>query len=107
MTMERVVVPSIVELFPDAPADFEAQVWGHCYVAGVEQAMNVATQEKSVGCLVRAAVTIGTDMGSLQGWQCPLLGDRAAPPVNVGDQDPERPLSEAGMNEVRLAEACR
>ena len=107
MTMERVVVPSILELFADAPANLKSQVWRYRDVAGVEQAMNVATQEKPVGCLVRAAVTVGADMGGLQGWQCPLLGDRAAPLVNVGDQDPERPLPEAGTNEVRRSRRWR
>jgi hypothetical protein len=51
VTVERVVVLSVVELLPDTPADLEAQVRRYRYVAGVEQAVNVPTQEKSVPCL--------------------------------------------------------
>ena len=58
--------------------------------------MNVAPQEKSIPCLVRAAIAIGTNMRSLQGRQRPLLGDRAAPPIDIRDKHPECPCPRRG-----------
>ena len=105
LTVQRVVVLAVIELLPDAPADLEPKIGRYRHIAGVKQAVNVPPQEKSVPCLVRAAVAIGTNVRSLQGRQRPLLGDRAAPPIDIGDQHPERSLSEARPDEVRLAKA--
>src|ERR1019366_5523460 len=105
VAVKRIVVLAIVELLPDAPADLEVQVGSYGHIAGVEQAMNVPPQQESIGGLVRAAIGIGAYMRSLQGWQRPLLGDRAAPPVDIRDKHPECSLPEAGTYKVRLAKA--
>jgi hypothetical protein len=62
--MKGVVVPSIFELLPDAATDLEMEVWRHRHISGVEQAMDVATQQETVSRLMVAAVAVGTDMGS-------------------------------------------
>ena len=79
LTVQRVVVPAVVELLLDAPADLEPQIGRHRHIAGVEQAVDVAPKQKAVSRLVLAAIAIGTDMRSLESRQRPLLRDRAAP----------------------------
>jgi len=93
LTVQRIVVLAVIELVPDASADLEPQVGCYRHIAGVKQAVNVPPQEKSVPCLVRAAIAIGTYVRSVQGWQRPLLGDRATPPVDIGDEHPKGSLS--------------
>ena len=83
----------------------KSQIGRYRHIAGVEQAVNVPPQEKAVSRLVRAAFAIGTNMRGLQGRQRPLLGDRAAPSVDICDKHPKCTLSEPRPNEVRLAKA--
>ena len=48
----------------------------------------------------------GREIGRLgQGRQCPLLSDRAAPPIDIRDQHTERALPEEGTNEMGLAKS--
>src|SRR5258706_956004 len=79
----------------------------HRYIAGIEQTMDVSPQQESVPCLMRAAIAIGAYMRSLQGRQCSLLGNRAAPPIDIRDKHPECSLPEAGANERGAAKTRR
>ena len=45
ITLKAVVIPTILELGPDAATDLEMVVGRHCHVAGVEQAVDVAPQQ--------------------------------------------------------------
>src|SRR5258708_23815791 len=69
--------------------------------------MNVPPQQQSIPCLVLSAIAIGTDMGSLEGWQRPFLRYCAAQLIDGRDKHPECTLSEAGANELRLAKSRR
>ena len=66
LTVKRVVVFAVVKLFPNAAADLEVKVGRHCHIAGVEQAVDVATQEEPVSPFMLATFAIGTDVCRLQ-----------------------------------------
>jgi len=48
LSMHDVVVTSVFELFTDSWANFKSVVWRHCYVAKIEQTMNVSPQQQPV-----------------------------------------------------------
>src|SRR6478609_133094 len=94
LAVKGVVVLPVIKLLPDAPADLEVMLGRYRHVTGVEQTVDVATKEEAVLRLMVTAFTVGSDVRGLQGRQCPLAGDRAAPIVNVCHQNAECTLSE-------------
>src|SRR6185437_2212426 len=105
---------AILEFLADSPAHFETMILGHRHIAGVEQAVQVATHENAVRSRVFAAFGIWLDMSGLKSGQRPLARYRASPIVEIGDQQPEGSLSEPRTNQGRLAisgrgfrQACR
>jgi len=63
-TVKRVVIPAVLELFLDATADLKMETRRHGHITGIEQAVDVASQQESVPRLVFTAVAIGTNMRS-------------------------------------------
>jgi hypothetical protein len=86
LTVKRIVVPPVIELLLDAAANLEMETGRHRYVAGVEEAVDVAPQQKSVLWLMLAAVAIRANMSSFESRQRALLSDRAASPVDIRHQ---------------------
>jgi hypothetical protein len=107
LTMKGIIVPAVLELFPYPPADFEVKVGRNGHIAGVEQAMDVATQEEPVGRLVIATDTVGADMSGLQGRQRPLLRHCAAATIDIRHENAEGPLPQAWLDELRLSDSER
>jgi hypothetical protein len=106
LPVQFIVVPPVVELFLDAAANLEAQIRRHGHVACIEQAVDVAPKQKSVRCLMFAAIAVRANMCGFERWQGSLMRDSAAPIVDVRDENPERALPEARPDELRLAETC-
>ena len=104
LTVKGIVMPAVFKLLLDAAADLEVKIGRDRHIAGVEQAVDVAPQQKAVPGLMFSAVAIGSYMRRLKRRQGPLLRDRAAPPVNVGHQHTECALPEAGPDEMGLPE---
>jgi hypothetical protein len=72
LAVQGVVVAAVLELLADAAADLEAQVRGDRHVAGVEQAVDVASEQQAVLGRVLAALAVGADVRRVQGRQRPL-----------------------------------
>jgi hypothetical protein len=66
--VKGIIVPAVLEFLPNARADLEPQIGCHGYVAGIEQAMDISPQKKSVSGLVHTAVAIGFDVCSIESW---------------------------------------
>ena len=65
LSVKGVVVPTVVELLTNTPADLEVQIGCHCHISRVKQAVDVAAQEKPIRCLMFAAVAVGANMCGL------------------------------------------
>jgi hypothetical protein len=63
--MQLVVVTTVFEFFPDAPADLDGKVWRHGHVAPVEQGVKISAQKQAVLNPVPAAIRIRLDMGGI------------------------------------------
>ena len=59
--VQFIVVPAVIELLLDAAAHFEAKIGRDGDIARIEQAMDVAPKQESIGPRL-AAVAVGTDM---------------------------------------------
>ena len=95
---------AVVEFLPDAVADLEAQLGRYRHIAGIEQAVNVASQKQAIAGLVHSAVAEGTDVGRFQRRQRSLLGNGTTPTVDIGDQYAEGALPQSRTHEMWLSE---
>lgn len=65
-TVQRVVVPAVLELLLDPPADLEPQLRRHGDVAAIEEAVDVAPEQQAIRDLVHATFGVGADMRSVE-----------------------------------------
>ena len=105
LAVKRVVVSTVIELFPNAPADLKMEAGRHRHIAGIEQAVDVAPQQEPVPWLVFATLAIRPNMRSFESRQRPLLRDRATPMVDICHQHAERTLSKPWANKLGLAKS--
>jgi hypothetical protein len=60
--VQSVVVVSVLELLLDPAADLEPHLRRHRDIAAIEEAVNVAPEQKSVRDVMRAALGIGVNV---------------------------------------------
>lgn len=60
---------AIVEIGLEAMAHLKTVILGHGHIAQIEQPMDVRPQQKAVGGIMFAAITIGSDMRGIENWQ--------------------------------------
>lgn len=53
LPVKGVVVQAVAEFLADAPADLEAQLGRHRQITGVEEAVDIAVQEKRIARIMR------------------------------------------------------
>ena len=41
LAVKRVIISTVIELFPNAPADLKMEAGRYRYITGIEQAMNI------------------------------------------------------------------
>ena len=104
LTVHRIVVPPVLKFLSYPPTNFEMKIGRDSDVAGIEQAMNVSAQQKTVLCLVRPAVTVGTDVRSLKRRQSTFFRHHAASIIDVCYKNSERALTKAGLYQLRFPE---
>ena len=103
--MEGVIAPPIVVLIAQAGAHFQAEFRCDRDVAGVEQAVKIRPQQQPISHIVRPAVRVGTDVGSLDSGKRVLLGDGTRSSVRIEHGDTERGLPKARLHQAWIAVA--
>jgi len=92
--MELVVFLAIVVVFFEALADHKpiaVRVDGD--IAGIEQLVDIGTQEDAVGDVVGVRVGPLDDMRGFKNWQRVLPADGTLTMIGIGHFDAERPLA--------------
>jgi len=93
--VQRVVIPSVLELLLDAAADFEAVLGRDRDVPRIEQLVDVGPEEDAVIPGVNLDVVKLADVRRFERRECALAGHGAPAPVTIEDGDPEAALPEA------------
>jgi hypothetical protein len=84
MTMQRIIMPPVLEFLPYPAADLKVQVGRYRDGTGIEQAVNVTPQPQAIARLMPAAVAVGTDVGGFQRGEGSFLRHHAAAPKRAG-----------------------
>ena len=96
----------VVEVRVDVVAYLELVVRGDGHVAGVEQLVDVGSQEQAVPDVVLWLFLEGPDVSRLERRKRLLARYGALPAVDVGDDGPEDPLPDPGLHGDRIAVAA-
>jgi hypothetical protein len=99
LAVEWIIRPAVFELFFKATADLDLVLWRNCNVTAVEEAMEIAPQEKAIVHSMRTALVVRPDVGGFESRERMLLCYRAGTVVSIRDHDPEGPLAETLPNE--------
>lgn len=99
--VQRVVVPAVLELLLDPPADLEPELRSDGDITAIKEALCRSSEQESIRHVVRATFGVGANVRCIQGGKCPLPRDRAASIVSVCHQEPEGSLPEPRPNQYR------
>ena len=103
---EVVVVLPVVEVGVDVVAYLELVVRCDRHVAGIEQLVDIGPQQQPVPDIVLWFFLEGPDVSRLERRKCLLACYSALPPVHVGNDGPEDPPPDSGLDGHRVAVAA-
>lgn len=104
-SMKRIVSPPVLVVFAQARAHLEPELRRNRHVPSIEQTVEVRPQQQPVSDLVRALLSLSSNVGRLKGRQRALSCYRAASTVRIEDRDTECRLPEPGLYQTRAAVA--
>src|SRR5262249_9474101 len=99
MTIECIIVTSILELLLDFSTYAKLHVRRHGHIARIEEGMNVATHKQAIFRLMRSPFRIWPDMCCFERGQRSLPGNCALPFVGVGHHETKRALAKSWQNQ--------
>ena len=95
--MELVVVLAVVEVRVDVVTDLEVVVRCDGHVPGIEQLVDIGSQQQPVPDVVLRGLTERADVSRLERRERLLARYRALPPVHVRDDSAEDPCPTRGL----------
>ena len=95
MSMKRIVISAVLKFFLKAATDFDTVVGGNRDVATVEKPVDVASEQQAVMDCMRAALSIGLDMGGFKCRKRMFFGNRTGASIGIRDRDLEGALAQA------------
>jgi len=101
--MKRVVAAPVAIVITQPSSHLQSQLWCHRDVAGIEQPVEVRSQQQSITNLVWAFMRIRPDVGSFECRQRVLARHRTGPAIGVEDCNAKRCLTKPGSDEARIA----
>ena len=103
LTIDRVVVPTVLEFVVDAPADPDVEIEGYREITLVEEVVQIRSQKDAIANKMRSLFGIGLNMACFERRQRSLAGHCTAAIVGIGDKNAKGPLAETGPKYLRLA----
>lgn len=92
----------VVEICAQPSADFDLKFRRHGHVPGVEEAMEIGSEQEPIADIVALDFAERPDIRRPQDGERTLSGDRALPVIGIGDNDSEGPLADAVARRCRL-----